>query len=329
MGSRNQLPPAASPSDDRVTTTRVPVTIVSGFLGSGKTTLLNWLLEQQHGLKVAVIVNEFGAVGIDGRLVKGGETFVELDNGCLCCVLSEELDQTLQELKERGGFDALVLETTGVADPLPIAWNFSKPEVADFFRVDAPNVKDAMQHDEARAQLERGDIVIINKLDLTTDNGEAAAALVAKYNDSAIVLKSTKAQVPWEMVLDPEVTNKQRYTTEENTKTGGHAHDSPAFESFHYSFETQVSEEAIEDLFYELPDYVYRLKGIVDTDAPWRWTEVHAVAGRFDMRPLTLDESHQRPPPKPLKSVLVFIGKSLDHHELTRLCKRVENEGRA
>src|SRR4051794_2706073 len=88
--------------------TPVAATILSGFLGSGKTTLLNWLLSAPHGRRIAVVVNEFGAVGIDGSLVTGGEQFVQLDNGCLCCALNEDLDLTLRALMARGGFDHVV-----------------------------------------------------------------------------------------------------------------------------------------------------------------------------------------------------------------------------
>ena len=115
----------------------IAATILTGFLGSGKTTLLNALLTHKHGLRLAVVVNEFGAVGIDGALIEGGERFVELDNGCLCCSLNADLDKTLRELQARGGFDHLVIETTGMADPLPVAWAFAKPGLAPYFRVDA------------------------------------------------------------------------------------------------------------------------------------------------------------------------------------------------
>ena len=207
----------------------VPVTILGGFLGSGKTSLLNELLSQDHGKKIAVIVNEFGEVGIDGSLVTGGETFIELDNGCLCCVLSEDLDRTLIELKERGGFDALVLETTGLADPLPIAWNFSKPEVSDFFRVDAIacvvdclNLDQALKDStEAVAQVERADILIFNKLDLVDDGGAAAKERVATHNQGAVLMDRVPGKWSWDLVLDfPESLPKVE-------KEDSHGHPPP------------------------------------------------------------------------------------------------------
>ena len=113
--------------------TRIPATVLGGFLGSGKTTLLNRLLRDRHGLRVAVIVNEFGEVGIDGAAITGAAQFVELDNGCLCCAINEDLQRTLRDLAARGGFDHLVLETTGLADPLLVGWTFSKESLIESY----------------------------------------------------------------------------------------------------------------------------------------------------------------------------------------------------
>jgi hypothetical protein len=117
--------------------TRVPVTIVGGFLGSGKTTRVNALLREPHGRRVAVVLNEMGEVGIDAARLAGAEEFVELDGGCICCALNADLEATLGRLRARGGFDHLVIETTGIADPLPVAWTFERPALREGYRVDA------------------------------------------------------------------------------------------------------------------------------------------------------------------------------------------------
>lgn len=299
--------------------TRVPVTILGGFLGSGKTTLLNELLQQDHGKRIGVIVNEFGQVGIDGSLVSGGETFVELDNGCLCCVLSEDLDRTLIELKAQGDLDALVVETTGLADPLPIAWNFSKPEVSDYFRVDAiACVVDCLhvarsleESAEAVAQVERADILIFNKLDLVSDGGKAAKACVTKHNQGAVLVDRKPESWSWDLLVDQiELTSDRALP-----KVAG-----PALHSHYrsYVFQTPqvLSELAVEDLLLDLPMSVYRCKGIVNTDAPWGWTEVHTVAGRYDARPWENQDERT-------ESTLVFIGQNICDDELRGLCEKL------
>jgi G3E family GTPase len=116
---------------------RIPVTIVGGFLGSGKTTRVNALLREPRGRRIAVVLNEVGEVGIDGARLAAAEEFVELDGGCICCALNADLEATLGRLRARGGFDHLVVETTGIADPLPVAWTFERPGLREGYRVDA------------------------------------------------------------------------------------------------------------------------------------------------------------------------------------------------
>ena len=104
---------------------RIPVTILTGFLGAGKTTLLNYILLQQHGYKFAIIVNEIGEIGIDGQLVENAkEEIVQMNNGCVCCTVRTDLIKSVQALIRRGGFDYLLIETTGIADPGPVAQTF-------------------------------------------------------------------------------------------------------------------------------------------------------------------------------------------------------------
>ncbi len=307
---------------------RVPVTILGGFLGSGKTSLLNHVLHADHGLRIAVIVNEFGEVGIDGSLVAGGETFVELDNGCLCCALNEDLDRILLELRERGGFEALLLETTGLADPLPVAWNFKKREVSDFFRVDAlVTVVDCLNLDralaesmEARLQIERADILVFNKTDLVPDEGARAREVVGEINEAAVELNATHGRVSPELLLGVGLFPSEGRPAPESS---GHVHDEgSAYETWSFRSSGTPGDFALEELLYDLPMYVYRCKGIVHTDAEWGWSEVHAVAGRFEVRPFEGETAGR-------ESALVFIGKEIDREELERRCGEllVQKEG--
>jgi G3E family GTPase len=295
---------------------RVPATLLTGFLGSGKTTLLNGLLREPHGLKLAVIVNELGEVGIDGKIVKGGESFVELDNGCLCCALNADLDRVLKDLRAKGGFDHLVIETTGLADPLPIGWAFSRPGLSDFYRLDAiVTVVDAAHVDralaaapEAELQLRRADLVVVNKLDLVEDNGAAAASLVRAVNELAPILKAVRGAVPWTIVLGGAWERPPLPPPAPE----GHHHHTPSLESFSVAFDATVDDVVLEDLLAEVPPQVYRVKGLARTrDGGWLLANV--VAGRIDIVPYE--------PARPVSSgALVFIGEALDCDGLRSLC---------
>ena len=163
------------------TPAKIPVTVITGYLGSGKTTLLNHILTGQKERKVAVIVNEFGEVGIDGQLIEqdGDEQLIEFNNGCLCCTVRGDLVETIGRLRERAGeLDAILIETTGIADPAPVASTFFVSEEVragtrlDSFItvVDAINLeKNLDQSVEAQEQVAFADIILINKTDLACE----------------------------------------------------------------------------------------------------------------------------------------------------------------
>jgi G3E family GTPase len=297
---------------------RVPVTVLSGFLGSGKTTRLNALLRAPHGRRIAVVVNEFGDVGIDGTRVAGASAFVELENGCLCCAVNEDLERTLHELRARGGFDHLIVETTGLADPLPVTWTFGREGLVDFYRVDAVvTVVDAVNLERALAeapettlQIERADLVLLSKVDLAPDGGRAATTRVLALNPSARVVPGPPEGVPWNLVLGAGAGAPAPPPADH------HRHESATWATWSFRTDAVVSEGALEEMLLRLPADVYRVKGLVRTDGPYGWAQVNAVAGRYEIEPAS------PPAPRP-ESALVFIGRTLDTADLAERCARL------
>ncbi len=192
---------------------RVPVTVLTGYLGAGKTTLLNRILSQDHGNKYAVIVNEFGEIGIDNDLiVDSDEEIYEMNNGCVCCTVRGDLIRVLQGLmKRKGRFDAIIVETTGLADPAPVAQTFfmdddvrSKTRLdAVVALVDAKHVELRLNDSpEAQDQIAFADVILLNKIDLV--DKEKIVQLhqtIGKLNPHAIVHECERAEISLDKVL--------------------------------------------------------------------------------------------------------------------------------
>ena len=202
-------------SNDRKMDRKIPVTVITGYLGSGKTTLLNHILTGQRGRKVAVIVNEFGEVGIDGQLIEhdGQEQLIEFNNGCLCCTVRGDLVETIGKLRQRAGeLDAILIETTGIADPAPVASTFFVSEEVradtrlDAFVtvVDAVNLeKNLEQSVEAQEQVAFADIILINKTDLASEEQLARIERrVRTLNPLARLHRSAHSVVDLDLILN-------------------------------------------------------------------------------------------------------------------------------
>ncbi len=193
---------------------KIPVTVLTGYLGAGKTTLLNRILTEQHGKKYAVIVNEFGEIGIDNDLVVGADEEVfEMNNGCICCTVRGDLIRILEGLmKRRGKFDAIIVETTGLADPAPVAQTFFvDQEVQDNARLDAvvtvadakwlsERLKDAP---EAKNQIAFADVIVLNKID-TVEPAKLreVEARIRAINPYAKLHRAERCAVPLDAVLE-------------------------------------------------------------------------------------------------------------------------------
>ena len=218
---------------------QIPVTVLTGYLGSGKTTLLNRILSGDHGKRYAVIVNEFGEIGIDNDLiVESDEEIYEMNNGCVCCTVRGDLVRVVEGLmKRKGRFDGIIVETTGLADPVPVAQTFFMDEdVRAKTRLDAVvalvdalhlplRLKDSR---EAEDQIAFADVVLLNKTDLVTPEELAKIeATVRAINPHAVIHRTQRAEIALDRVLDQGAFDLSRVldADPEFLAEAGHVHD--------------------------------------------------------------------------------------------------------
>jgi G3E family GTPase len=311
--------------------TQIPVTVLTGYLGAGKTTLLNRILTENHGRKFAVVINEFGELGVDNDLVvDADEEVFEMNNGCICCTVRGDLIRIIGGLMRRKGrFDGIIVETTGLADPAPVAQTFFVDEdVKRATRLDAiVTVVDAKHlparlkdSSEAQEQIAFADILVLNKMDLVSE-AEAAEVerLIRGINPYAEIRRSTKSDVPIDAVIGRDAFNLARILEREPEFLSGedhHEHDSEV-NSVSFEVSRPVDPEKfnmwINELLQSKGQDLLRTKGILHyagDNRRFAFQAVHMIADG--------DYIGEVKEGDPRKSKIVFIGRDLNRPQLRR-----------
>ena len=325
-------------------TDKIPVTVLTGYLGAGKTTLLNRILSEPHGKKYAVIVNEFGEIGIDNDLVVGADEEVfEMNNGCICCTVRGDLIRILDGLiRSKGKFDAIIVETTGLADPAPVAQTFFMDENvgrrtkldAVVTVADAKWLKDRLKDaPEAKNQIAFADVILINKTDLVSPNELSdIEARIRGINPYAKLHRTERAKIPLNEILERNAFDLDRILDIEPAFLEGEDHDHEhdhhhenelahhhgGLKHYHDEDMQSISLKSdkpldsdkffpwVQDLVQKEGPNILRCKGILafkDDDERFVFQGVHMI----------LDGDHQRPWSEGEKreSRIVFIGRNL------------------
>jgi G3E family GTPase len=326
---------------------KVPVTVLTGYLGAGKTTLLNRILSEPHGKKYAVIVNEFGEIGIDNELVVGADEEVfEMNNGCICCTVRGDLIRIIDGLMRRKGkFDAIIIETTGLADPAPVAQTFFVDDAvgrktrldAVVTVADAKWLKDRLKDaPEAKNQIAFADVILVNKTDLVEpDDLREVEMRIRGINPYAKVHTTERCQVPLPEVLGRNAFDLDRILDIEpefldggdhdhDHHGDGHGHDHHHGMKHYHDEEMQALSLKtdkpldpdkffpwVQDLVAKDGPSILRTKGILSfKDDPERFV--------FQGVHMILDGDHQRPwgAGERRESRIVFIGRNLDEDKI-------------
>ncbi|BAZ42025.1 hypothetical protein NIES4101_79930 [Calothrix sp. NIES-4101] len=250
----------------------MPVTIITGFLGSGKTTLLNHILNNQQGLKTAVLVNEFGEIGIDNELIVSTDdtnNMVELSNGCICCTINNDLVDAVYKILEREEkIDYLVVETTGLADPLPVALTFLGTELRDLTRldsivtvVDAANYSlDLFNSEAALSQINYGDVILLNKTDLVSEAELAdVERKINEIKEDARIIRTKNSQVPLALILSVGLFESDKYfetIDEHHHEHHAHNHDHADCEHEHHEHDENCGHDHHEHEHHHHSDHL-------------------------------------------------------------------------
>ncbi|WP_137179031.1 GTP-binding protein [Roseomonas sp. AR75] len=319
---------------------QIPVTVLTGYLGAGKTTLLNRILSENHGRKFAVVINEFGELGVDNDLVvDADEEVFEMNNGCICCTVRGDLIRIISGLmKRKGRFDGIIVETTGLADPAPVAQTFFVDEdVKRATKLDAiVTVVDAKHlparlkdSSEAQEQIAFADIIVLNKMDLVSaDEAAEVERLIKQINPYAEIRRATKSDVPLDSVIGRDAFNLARILEKEPDFLSGEDHHEHDSEVNSVSFEVAKPIDAekfnawISQLLQTKGQDLLRTKGILyyaGDSRRFAFQAVHMIADG--------DYIGEVKEGDPRKSKIVFIGRDLNRPQLRRGFEACQVEG--